>query len=329
MKHPRRSMKRYCYDYFGLRIRSEIEIPDWLPFRKDEELNFPDVVISLNIDAAAHLPESESRPVVDAQAYSFHIPGTGGYLVHHGREIVITPASSAQARELRLFLLGSAWGALCYQRGLLALHSSAVQVGDQAVVFCGEAGSGKSSAAAWLIARSHRFVGDDLCLFGVAAGQASVYPSSPRLKLWREALGALGLSDEGLERDHFRLDKFHLPRRSALTPLPVRAIYLLEWGEPGLRRLTGVDALRRFIISATYRGDLLEPMGQVAAHWERCAELARGVPVWVFSRPRDWPEMDAAMRLLQAHLRNSVRLRRKAGGICRTCGPRRRKIKSD
>ena len=329
MKHPRRSMKRYYYDYFGLHIRSEIEIPDWLPFKKDKALNFPDVIISLKIDASAHLPESESRPVVDAQIYSFHIPGTGGYLVHHGREIVITPAPGAQARELRLFLLGSAWGALCYQRGLLALHASAVQVGAQAVVFCGEAGSGKSSAAAWLIARGHRLVGDDLCLFSVAAGQARVYPSAPRLKLWREALGALGLSDKGLERDHFRLDKFHLPWHCAITPLPVRAICLLEWGEPCLRRLTGVDALRRFIIAATYRGYLLEPMGQVAAHWERCAELARGAPVWVFSRPRDWPAMDAAMRLLQAHLRNSVRLRRKAEGIYRTCGPRRIKIKPD
>jgi len=316
MKQRLRSMKRYYYDYSGLHILSEIEIPDWLPFRSDVAPNFPDVVISLNVDAATPRPESESRTVIDAQIYRFHVPGTGSYLVDHGREIVITPAPGAKARELRLFLLGSAWGALCYQRGLLALHSSVVQADNRAVAFCGGSGAGKSSVAAWLIARGHRFVGDDLCLFSVAGGQARVYPSAPRLKLWRQALGALGLSGKALKRDHFRMDKFHLPcsgdsGNASLRQPPgamygrtLRAFYLLEWGEPGLKRLTGANALRRLIASATYRGDLLEPMGQVAAHWERCAEIARRAPVWEFSRPRDWPAMDAAMRLLQTHWRN-------------------------
>ena len=304
MKHPRTRLKQHHYYYSGMRIKSEMDVPEWALFERDKAFDLADVTIVLKIAGNEPAPGDNVLPVVDAHSYRFHIPGTGVYRVHHGREITVMPAPGAQARELRLFLLGSAWGALCYQRGLLALHASAVQVGDQAVVFCGEAGSGKSSAAAWLIARGHRLVGDDLCRFGVAAGQASVYPSSPRLKLWREALGALGLSDEGLERDHFRLDKFQLPWHCAITPLPVRTIYLLEWGEPGLRRLTGVNALRRLIAAATYRGDLLDPMGQVAAHWKRCAEIARLAPVWEFSRPRAWPTMDAALRLLQTHWRN-------------------------
>jgi len=313
MRRPCHKLKQHHYDYSGLRIDSEIEIPEWALFERDAAFALPDVAIVLKIAGNEPQPGDKVLPVVDAHSYRFHIPGTGVYRVHHGREIVVTPAPGAKARELRLFLLGSAWGALCYQRGLLALHASVVQVEGRVIAFCGEPGSGKSSVAAWLAARGHRLVGDDLCRFDVAAGQVRVYPSAPCLKLWRDALGALGLSDEGLERDHFRMDKFHLPWREdletassrkppcAMPARPVRAIYLLQWGEPGLKRLTGSNALRRLVVAATYRGDLLEPMGQLAAHWERCVELARRVPVWDFSRPRDWSAMDAAMRLLPTY----------------------------
>ena len=313
MRHPHHKSKQHPYDYSGLHINSEIEIPEWVPFERSEVFDLPDVAISLNIAENGPPPGGEGLPAIDAQVYRFHVPGTGDYCVRHGREIGVTPVPGAEARELRLFLLGSAWGALCYQRGLLALHAGVVQAGDRVFAFCGAPGAGKSSVAAWLVAHGHRLIGDDLCRFEVVAGQARVYHSAPRLKLWRDALGELGLSDEGLERDHFRLDKFHLPWREGLEPaslrkppcamttLPVRAIYLLEWGNPGLKRLTGASALRRLIAAATYRGDLVEPMGQVAAHWKRCAEVARRVPIWEFSRPRDWSAIDAAMRLLQAH----------------------------
>jgi hypothetical protein len=86
----------------------------------------------------------------------------------------------------------------------------------------------------------------------------------------------------------------------------LRAIYLLEWGEPGVARLTGMTALRRLVAAATYRGELVEPMGQAAAHWERCAELAQRVPVYPFTRPRDWAALDAAMGMLIEHWQNVI-----------------------
>jgi Coenzyme PQQ synthesis protein D (PqqD) len=258
-------------------------------------------------------------PSITADEFRFHIPEAGDYYVHHGREIVVTPAPDAGMREVRLFLLGTAWGALCYQRGVLVLHSSVVQTGDGAIAFCGGTGSGKSSAAAWLVARGFRLVGDDLCRFDVAAGEARVYPAPPRLKLWREALGEMGWSADGLERDHFRLDKFHLPVRGSeasrfttrdASLLPLQAIYLLEWGETGLTRLTGVTGLRRLVESATYRGELLEPMGRLGEHWERCAEIARHVPIFQFERPRAWSASNGAMGALVEHAQNFLTIPR-------------------
>jgi hypothetical protein len=296
-------IERWHYAYSGLRITSELHLAEWRAFESAHAFADPDVQIRLELERAA-----EHSPVITADVYRFHIEEVGDYCVRAGREIVVAMEPNAGARETRLFLLGSAWGALCYQRGILALHMSVVQVGDEAVAFCGPTGAGKSSVAAWLNARGYRLICDDLCCFDFSDGTPRVFPGAPRLKLWRDALAALGRSADGLERDHFRTEKFHTDLTGALPrnpiSVPLRAIYLLDWGEPGIARLTGVAALNGLIKSATYRGDLLEPMRQAAAHWQRCARLAQQVPIYKFSRPRDWSAADVSMTILSQHWQN-------------------------
>ena len=80
---------------------------------------------------------------------------------------------------------------------------------------------------------------------------------------------------------------------------PLRAIYLLEWGELQVTRLRGVAALQRFLTAALYRTALLEPAVSLTEYWERGAEILRRVPVWELRRPRDWRAIDWVM---QPHL---------------------------
>src|SRR5262245_4187680 len=179
----------------------------------------------------------------------FSIPEVGRYKVIEGREIVVMPAPGVGARELRLYLLGPAWVLLCYQLDLLLLHASAVQSGDSAVAFCGPSGAGKSTMATTLACRGYPLISDDLSRVDIGAGQVPlIWPTAARLKLWRDALDALGWPVDGLERDHYRMDKFHVPwpRDGMSQPVPLRAVYVLEWGEPNLIHLTGTAALRRF-----------------------------------------------------------------------------------
>lgn len=105
------------------------------------------------------------------------------------------------------------------------------------------------------------------------------------------------------------MEKFHLPTSEGEAysrspkenaPISLWAIYLLDWGDPEIIRLSGLGSPRRLVESATYRADLLEPMGQVAAHWQRCAALAERVAIFKFTRPYDWLAMDGAMRQLTA-----------------------------
>jgi hypothetical protein len=295
-------MTVWRYRFAGLLFESALHLPEWAAFGSGEAAMDPDVVIAL--DNAPRVPGTDEPPVVRPDEYSFFMRDAGRYRVLDGRRIVVTPVMGAGGRELRLFLLGSALGALCYQRGLLLLHASVVRLGARAIALCGSAGSGKSSLAAALIERGAAFVCDDLGRFDTASGRAIVYPSTPRLKLWREALDALPRRHDALERDHFRAEKFHLPQtlRNPWSPVPLDAIYLLEWndGSANATVLSGVPALRSLVTSATYRPDLLEAMGQIATHWQRCAAIAAGTSVYRLARPRAWHAMGAAIDAIEA-----------------------------
>ncbi len=295
-------MNRWHYYYAGLRVTSEVELPEWHIFESADWHD--DAEVTIRVDRQAW---SEHAPGITPDRYSLHIEGIADYCVRGGREIIISPQPDAGAREIRLFLLGSAWGALCYQRGILVLHAGVVQHGGRAIAFCGPSGAGKSSIVAWLVAHGDRFVADDLCRFDMEGDVPCVYPAAPHLKLWRDALTNLSWSEDGWERDHFRMDKFRLPllRDREDARLRLSAIYLLEWGEPHVLRLTGIAALRQFVESATYRGELLEPLDLVAAHWQRCANLAQRVPIFQFVRRSDWATMDAGMARLLEHWRSA------------------------
>jgi hypothetical protein len=298
----------YDYAYAGLHIHSALQIPEWAGFERAADSVEADVHIRLENGSKSWETPVPDAPVVCADEYCFSVPEVGAYRVLDGREIRIAPDPAAGWREVRLFLLGSAWGALCYQRDLLVLHASAVRVGGGAVAFCAYQGMGKSTLAAYLTEAGHALVSDDLTRFDLPDhGPPLIYPAAPRLKLWQDALNALDWHSDSLVRDHYRYEKFHLPLNSnGLThPLPLRAIYVLEWGDLRLYRLTGQAALRGLVAAASYRGALLEPMGKMGVYWRQCLELVRRVPVWELQRPRDLAAMGRTVRRLQAHWTNN------------------------
>jgi len=295
---------KWYYSYAGLRLASDLELPEWESFLQSEPSESPDVTIRVAVVHGDERPEELQDTIVSADEYRFFMPEVGAYRIARGKEIIVYPESTAGQNEIRLFLLGSAWGALCYQRGLFAVHASAVQVGNESVLFCASQGKGKSTMTAWLTAHGHSLISDDLCCINMSSLEMpEVYPSTQRFRLWNDALAALGWNSDLLERDHFRHDKFLLPWSGTRLeqPLPLRAIYLLEWGEYSLQRLSGMDGLQRFVSASTYRGELLLQMGLSGAYWQRCLHLLQKVPLWALTRQKDLTIMNNTVKVLQDH----------------------------
>lgn len=292
------------YDYSGLGVRSALELPEWSDFLTGHRESYvdpvaprhrePDVTISF-VDDLGH-----SAPLINPHHMDFVISKTARYRIRDGREIHIVPMPGIGNREIRSFLLSSAWAAVLYQRGLHPLHASVIQTPYGAVAFCGPSGSGKSSLAAFLSEQGHALISDDLSRVDAEAGRIHVWPGPARFKLWRDTLEGLGWCANGFEPDCFRMEKFHVPHLSTMRrhPARLRAIYLLAWGEMALTRLRGSAAMHGLVNAAIFRPRWLDPMGLREIWWRHCATIAGNVPVHLLQRPKDWSSMRPVHELL-------------------------------
>lgn len=288
-------MIRWRYRHAGLSVDSAVEIPDWAAFAIPAAAE-ADVTVNL----AAFDPASPDTDRVEDEGRVIWIggPAIARFRVVGGRTITVHPLPGVAHRQWLPFLLGSAWNALCLQRGLLLLHASVVGGPDGAYAFCGPSGAGKSTTAARLMRRDLVLLSDDLCR--VDPGQpALVHPSAPRLRLWADAVLALGNDPATLTRVLDGRDKYLLPAdgRAEIAPIPLRGIFLLEWGAPRVERLTGLTGLSRLVRDATFRPWMIDAMGLTARHWEQCLALLRSVPLYLFRRPQDPASLHTATDL--------------------------------
>jgi hypothetical protein len=290
------------YDLFGLRIRSELPLPELF-----EGSGEPDVEVRLGRVSPVEPVRPGLSPLPDGAL--LWVPDTGRYLVREGREILVDPLPGVSERNIRLFLLGSAFGAILHQRGLLPLHANGVELDGRAVAFMGHSGAGKSTTAAWFLDRGCRVLADDVCVVANDhAGRPLAHPGIPRLRLWREAIEESGRTAADFELAFDDMDKFNVPtpRPEVGGPLPLSHIYLLEReneaGEADVRQLQGIAAVDA-LVANTYRGGYLPLIGGTRRHLEACLDLVRKVPVFSARRRWGYDRFDEQAGMLQAHAR--------------------------
>jgi hypothetical protein len=304
---------QFFYDVHGLVLGSEFPLPE-LELRRRPATDAPDIRVSMGpLPAAPRRPTD--LPYLDAENGQalLRIPGAGRYLVSDGRELVVEPEADADFSYARLFILGSALGLLCHQRGLLPLHASAVELAGEAVAFMGEQGQGKSTLAAHCLACAPaRLVADDTLVVSFdRAGRAWAQPGLPNVKLWRDALNALGRSTDGLRPDWLRADKFHLPIADRLVraPVPLTRVYMLDEdadaGAARIEPMTGAVAAAA-LIAHTYRVEYLDAAERRRDHFVASTRLAGCVAVRRLMRRRDLAGVQATAAAVIADLQPTL-----------------------
>ena len=148
-----------------------------------------------------------------------------------GREVWATWPAPWTLDDVATYLLGPVFGFLLRLRGVTCLHASAVAVEDQAVLFAGPAGAGKSTLAAAFAARGHAVLADDVVALSEADGLAVVQPGPSRIRLWPESVRALYGTEEALPRLTPTWDKRFLEAgagyRFQARALPLGAVFVL------------------------------------------------------------------------------------------------------
>ncbi len=277
------SAKRYAA--YGLSIRSEIALP--LP-------PAPQSGAQVNIRMGT-VPETlggsrTGRRVWQAApgAFLMAVDGVARYLVREGREITVEPAPGG-GEAVAPFLLGSVLAACLKQRGILTLHASAIATDAGAVLFSGHSGRGKSTLLAALVQRGYPMLCDDVAGIAPEGGDRPLaLPAYPCLRLWGDAVEALGWNGRPLRRVREGMDKFLAPvERFGKAPLPVRAVFVLRFhGRGDIEIEPAAPALAfKCLLRRVYRRRYARGLGRAPEQFRAVAELARRAPVTLISNP--------------------------------------------
>jgi hypothetical protein len=285
-----REAVRYQYDAFGLHIASEIECPQ---LRAGEPGNSsPDLVICRGTvpHELEHAQEQGSIYQISGEHLLLNIERVGRYLVSEGRAITVEPDPAGDERDVRLFLLGSAMGALLHQRGVWPLHGSAVASERKAIIFVGASGCGKSTLAGAFHQRGFRVLSDDICaITNGESGIAQVWPAYPRLSLWADAVSKLRSDPGSHQRAHSEQEKYEFPVQHFTSgPMAVAAVYSLYTSDQGGLCLTPLKGFAKAqeLTANTYRLPFLTGMRRGQQHFQQALALAQQARVVSVTRPR-------------------------------------------
>jgi hypothetical protein len=295
------------YYLAGLRIVSEIPLPSLMacadqigPSVSIRRARLPETLSSVT----AVFPEGQCND----NELLFNIPDAGRYLIRCGSEILVDPAANSSLGDVAAYLLGTAFGVLCHQRGTTPLHGSAIDIVDGCVAFVGDSGAGKSTMAAALASRGHHVISDDLCVFEASEQGVRVWPGLNRLRLWEDALEALSCDQPGIERELRGLNKYLVPTqpiRNPRTPRRLQRVYQLAAAADGdpttITRLQGAASVE-VLMQNIYRIGIAERMGRKPNLFVACAAAAREVPLYRLSRPLGFQILPDVLKVLEEHL---------------------------
>lgn len=294
----------YAYNAFGLNIQSSILIPEFCKMppnrqttqvknachtRTDVWIRWGNVPVELNCAEKIGV-----RFQATSNEFLLTVDNIARYHVVQGKTITISPCPGVEEREVRLFLLGSVFGALFHQKGLFPLHGSAVEVEDGCVVFCGASGLGKSTTAGTMVKRGYGFHADDICVISLTGSGKDrtpvVLPAFPHLKLWENTLKKSGGDCSQYSRVKSNINKYSIPVPDQFTgiPLSLKKIYILtphEKNDITIEPITGMDKLI-ILKQNTYRLNYINGMDTQRVFFKFAAEVANQVKVSRVLRPR-------------------------------------------
>ncbi len=295
------------YIAYGLVFESDYDLAPLTPVADDLPV---DVLVRRSDVSSKGLSQPDaasSYTQIDASEVWLDIPGICWLLISNGRQIQVDPNAGADDDDVRLYILGSAMGAILHQRGFLVLHANAIYVDDGAVLFAGDSGAGKSTTAAVLHQMGYQVLSDDVVAID---DRGFIVGGFPQIKLWRDALDSLNISPDGLQQIRLQQQKyrFPLPPGRQNLQLPVKAIYFLEVAEEDEQHMVEkipLGGMEKFtyLNGHTYRRQFMEGLGLKPRHLGLCTMLAEKTPMARLTRPRNGFTAKALAELVLQDLR--------------------------
>ncbi|MBF0611979.1 MAG: hypothetical protein HQL55_12735 [Magnetococcales bacterium] len=293
-----------CYD---LLIQSELALPE-LVMELQSCQPKADVKICFGTTPQQGLPHGQQMGPfswVGQDEFWLQVKGVARYWVRSSQHIIIDPEPTADEHSLRVFLLGTIFGVLLFQRGFLVLHGNAVRVGSACLICAGDSGAGKSTLAAALWQRGYDILADDVVPINK---QCQALLGFPRIKLWQDAAEKLAIPTDNLHPIRPGLKKFHfpLPAATQINPVPVRWVYILSQHNQSDITIKPISGMKRYkpLMDHTYRRRFMKGMALAPHHLQLCGQLAAQIRLVEVNRPKQGFSLDHLVETILADVEN-------------------------
>jgi hypothetical protein len=296
----------HAYRLSAHKLISDVELPELMPWdgcrAAPAELRFRLGKLPARLEG----PDHEGGGFATQGRYRYLLDEEDRILVENGSEVTVEPAPGTDLTETRALLMGPVQAVLWHQRGLLPLHASVVGFGGRTVALAGPSGICKSTLAAAFFRAGHTVLADDICIVDTAEG-AAVLPSTPRLRLWRDALDHFGIAVDGLPRALSRREKYLIEGGAwdGAGRQRLVAVVLLsrqEGGAVAIERLYGARSIIE-LHEVVHMLPAARALGLAPAVFAAVTSLpAAGVTVWRLTMPDNRAYLDQATAKVAAIL---------------------------
>jgi hypothetical protein len=232
-----------------------------------------------------------------------------------GARIWYRPAAGARDADIEHVISGPVLGLAFQSQGQTLLHAGAVAIDGHAAGFMAPHGFGKSTLAASFARSGHALITDDVLPLGEREGRITARQGVPRIKLWGDALVALGDDEDQYEvvltgADKRRIPLNHRWGKPAPAELPLTALYLLEPHTDPARPIicTDLDPIQAVlsVLGNTYMADSLRGARAIRA-LDAATRIASAVPVRSIAYYRSFDTLPALHEAIRADMRQHRR----------------------
>jgi hypothetical protein len=227
-----------CFHWGGFVLASNMNLP-----RLHPSLDNPEVRFVWRVGQSAPVPPPSTAPHtlkardgrtatvllgnIEHGTY-YEIPGTGTYVLDSKQSLVeFFPVPDAPAAWVEYHLVHAVVGLYAGLKGEICLHASAVARGEEALIYAGPSGVGKSTMAWRLLEQGWELLSDDAVVIKRAGNGWCAMPGARTIRIGQSL-------EDGWESD----DKWEGFVRSCGTAKAVRKVVLLDWrsiSEPPVR----------------------------------------------------------------------------------------------
>ena len=308
----------YYYNLYGLNVMSSFVIPDAENTSVLDSVQNPDVVVLLDSvpDFRTHpdLVELSSKwyySIPDPQLFFMHCDGFD-FEISNGRIVKVdTHDLDIKGSNLVTYILGSAFGVIGIQRGLVPIHGATIVTGDSAVIITGYSGSGKSAILSTLTQMGYRYLADDVSMVTTVGGKPFVFPSYPQRKIasvtasetGEDISAATAINEDG--RDKFAIRKIS---EWSDTKLPLSGIVELVPVQkddnpvftPEIKEIIGQASLM-LVVRNRYRARFADSIGTPPQRMKQLLEITSAVKTYQLIRPVTGFSVAETARLIERH----------------------------